>query len=370
MTSRSDTGSVGNREDAAYIGNPTCPDGEYVSRIFGGAGRYLDRICATCSDGTELGCIGNTDKETNYSYNGPFQSIWGNAGRWVDSVFGSGGDGGGPYGLGCPDEHVIVGIHGSSGDIVNEMGFTCGVDKNTYCLNHVDEAVCTKISKEVLNKACAKNMGTLCRDRRNELNESVVQTFCDKNPNDPMCSCYKKAPDYIPAELRGLPSCWNDTCATKGFIPVNMRGPCPSMVICQQNLPTGGDSNVLSKNLLVQSCSSASLGGTSVNNPSGAILGTGTMPNQGSTATTAIQTATGAPIDSSVGVVQAGVTAQNTISNGFDVVGFFTENPIYLVIIFAIFIAVVYVAITDPEDKQPLNINGQPQQPVYYGPTV
>jgi hypothetical protein len=119
--------------------------------------------------------------------------------------------------------------------------------------------MCKKAPKELLNKSCAKNMTATCRNRRTELDESLVLDFCRYNISDPLCGCLLPVPDYLAGKgVDGMPQCWNQACATSGYLLGNLNKPCPDITICNQNIGTSGDSNVLTKNINTQDCSSKS----------------------------------------------------------------------------------------------------------------
>lgn len=254
MTERSNTELRGGDGGNAF-GARSCPDGEIINRIYGGAGDNLDRVCASCSDGTDLGCVGGGGGG-GYSYTGPFTSISGRSGAINDRLISSGGSGGNPYTSTCPSGKYIVGYQGRAGALVDKLGFICGVKKSEYCINNLEQPLCRNVDAGILNQACKVNMTDTCRNRKEELDETVIQSFCASHPNDDFCSCYTPAPAYIDDIVKGLGQCWNQTCATKGFIPRNMRKDCPNITICKQALPVDGTGNVLTKNVQVLECGS------------------------------------------------------------------------------------------------------------------
>jgi hypothetical protein len=253
MTDRNDTDAKGG--DGGNDIRSTCPDGAYLTKIYGAAGRYVDRVCGVCSDGTELKCMGSGNGGGPYEYEGSFKKLRVNAGVFVDKIFDSGTSGGDVHELTCPEGKVMVGYFGRAGAWVNKIGAVCGIDASSYCVNNLETDLCRKQNATILNKACEKNMSATCVDRRNELNESLIQRFCANKPNDPLCACYAPPPEYA-IQYAGVAPCWNKKCADGGYIPMNMRNPCPPITICQQKLGTEGNSNMLTNNVIVQDCPS------------------------------------------------------------------------------------------------------------------
>lgn len=105
-----------------------CPAGSYVAKISGETEGYVKKICMTCSDGTDLGCVGVPGK-TPYSYEGPFGTVTGRAGGWIDNLLGAGGEGGAPFTKTCPENTYVSGIVGSNGEFIDNLGFNCGYTK-------------------------------------------------------------------------------------------------------------------------------------------------------------------------------------------------------------------------------------------------
>jgi len=254
MTERSDTASFGGSGGSAS-GRRFCPDGAVVNKISGASGEYVDQLCMSCNDGTPLGCIGQPNDAVPYGYDGPFNSIYIRYWDLVDNILGSGGGGGREDTATCPPGKYVVGYEGRGAKFVDNVKFICGVDKNQYCVNNLETDLCRNISKDVLNKACAINMSDTCKNRKDELDPRMVEKYCETHKEDPFCSCYINVPDYIPAEIRGLTKCWNKKCADYGYIPPSLRGTCPNITICRQNLGVDGGSNMLTGNVIVQDCS-------------------------------------------------------------------------------------------------------------------
>lgn len=105
-----------------------CPAGSYVAKISGETEGYVKKICLTCSDGTDLGCVGVPGK-TPYSYEGPFSVVTGRAGSWIDNLLGEGGNGGTPFTKACPENTYLSGISGSHGSYMDGLSFNCGYTK-------------------------------------------------------------------------------------------------------------------------------------------------------------------------------------------------------------------------------------------------
>ena len=114
--------------------------------------------------------------------------------------------------------------------------------------------MCAGVDNQTLNKACAKYFSETCTNRKSDLTDSTMNLYCAANPTAAICSCYAGVPEYIPQEMAGLAPCWSKACATTGYIPQNMRGGCPSITICQQDMNTSGDSNMLSNNIIIHDC--------------------------------------------------------------------------------------------------------------------
>lgn len=259
----------------ARAGNTTafslnCEDGEYITEFNVKAGRQMDSLDAKCSDGKWLGRVGGGGGSASNVSGGPWSYIpiryddW-----WIKNVLSAGAgldDFNNRFGdvAYCPEGTVVVGYRGetaseNSGTYIGKLGINCGVNKNTFCIDNLENDMCKKAPKELLNKACAKNMTATCRNRRTELDESLVLDFCRYNISDPLCGCLLPVPDYLAGKgVDGMPQCWNQACATSGYLLGNLNKPCPDITICNQNIGTSGDSNVLTKNINTQDCSSKS----------------------------------------------------------------------------------------------------------------
>lgn len=110
------------------FGRHSCPDGEVIKTISGRAGGRIDQICASCTDGTSLGCYGGGGGNP-FTRSGPFTSAYGRAGGGIDNLFDAGGGGGDGWADGCPTGRYLTGIRGRAGGRVDRIGFECGVDK-------------------------------------------------------------------------------------------------------------------------------------------------------------------------------------------------------------------------------------------------
>jgi len=263
-TDRSDTGtSVGvNTTDGSFFGVPQCADGEVITSFDVQTGRYIDRLSATCSNGEKLGPYGYSSGGTPYTVKGPFKSINGTAGDWVGSLFGLGQSAGSdtPFKLECPNGKYVVGFTGRAGEyLAGDFKAICGIKADEYCINHLETDLCRNTDVETLNKACALNMSTTCRNRKDELDESVIEKYCKTGNNsttDDFCSCYMDPPPEIPEIAKGLVQCWNKKCATSGYVPKNIRNrDCVPITVCTQNLASlNGNSNIYSSNVTVMEC--------------------------------------------------------------------------------------------------------------------
>ncbi len=65
-----------------------CPIGSKVTNIRGYSGKYLDKICMSCSTGEDLGCVGNTNVPDNFNINSRFgwDESYAQAGDWIDGI--------------------------------------------------------------------------------------------------------------------------------------------------------------------------------------------------------------------------------------------------------------------------------------------
>jgi len=126
-------------------------------------------------------------------------------------------------------------------------------------------------------------MTSTCINRKNELTESTVQSYCAIHPNISFCSCYSTAPSFIPPALKGLPQCWNQDCANYGYIPVNSRQSCPiqKYTVCTQGVDTQGNSNISTGNINFQDCSDNSNIGNVTSSTTG-LIGDQNIGTQGS----------------------------------------------------------------------------------------
>jgi hypothetical protein len=247
-----------------------CPAGEHISQFYGYTYFFPGResimgIGAKCSGGADLGVQGSREAqgragkewylkldkpEKNFSgsyatTNFTFVSRFMENGTWPDQS---------PWNDNCPSG-AATGVYGRStaNMAVNAYGLQCGPPSN-WCIDNLEDPICAGVDVTTLNKACTKNFSETCTNRKAELTDSTMNLYCASNPTAAICSCYSKAPEYIPPEMAGLAPCWNQSCATTGYIPQNMRGACPSITICKQDMSTSGDSNMLTNNIIIQDC--------------------------------------------------------------------------------------------------------------------
>jgi hypothetical protein len=246
------TSTMGGGGGHPFISN--CPPGEHITQWYGGAGGVMDRFGARCSDGTSLGPHGGGGGNNwASSVSGPYKSFWGTWGRYVDKFMGMGGSGGSQSWADSCQSGAAVGIFGRSGSVTDQLGIQCGIPSK-WCINNLEDPMCAGVDNSTLNKACAKYFSETCTNRKSDLTDSTMNIYCAANPTAAICSCYAGIPEYIPPEIAGLAPCWSKSCATTGYIPQNMRGACPSITICQQDMTTSGDSNMLSNNIIIQDC--------------------------------------------------------------------------------------------------------------------
>lgn len=143
------------------------------------------------------------------------------------------------------------------GGRITGFGMSCVLSNESICTRNIDDPRCTNASQQVLNNSCSLNMSQhTCTRRRQELYPDIVENYCKDNLADPLCECYKEAPSYIPVGIYGLPQCWNQKCAQKGYIP-GANTECKNITICTQDLQSGAE-NVFTDNILVQNCNTLS----------------------------------------------------------------------------------------------------------------
>lgn len=255
------------------FGDMICPTGAYVNKFYGRAGNSVDDICVSCSDGTDLGCgthSGGGAPWTELASLG-WTSITGVAdGDGTNMFLGHGTNRGGTTNMTCPGDQVVVGLGGwqnSNWKGIENAFLYCGSPMDEYCVDNLESDFCqaANVDAKTLNKACAANLTDTCRNRRQELTTSTINAICAKNPNDPICSCFLPVPSYIDPAMGGNQQCWNSVCASQGYIP-NPKYQCPPITICKENIPTTGDSNILTGNVQISTCGSS---GAVVNNPAG-----------------------------------------------------------------------------------------------------
>ena len=278
------TSILGGNGGVPYTAN--CPPGEYITQWYGNSGRSIEQIGARCSDGTDLGTRGGKgDNRGGQPWSGPvggpYKNFYGRGGRGVpiemdketmtlygadggvvNNFMGFGIDEGTSWTDSCPSG-AAVGIFGRSDDFVDQLGIKCSAP-SSWCVNNLEDPMCAETSAVALNQACAKNFTATCTNRKSELKDSTMETYCAANPKASICSCYIDPPTYIPRDIAGLAPCWNKACAATGYIPQNMRGTCPSITICRQEMGTSGDSNMLTNNVIVQNCGAQN--GSAANN--------------------------------------------------------------------------------------------------------
>jgi hypothetical protein len=251
------TSTFGSGGGSPFTAN--CPNGEYISQWYGASGRVIDRIGAKCSDGTNLGPHGGGGGNNwTGSVGGPYTNFSGRGGNVVDKFNGYGGSGGNSWNDSCP-KGVATGIFGRSGRLVDQLGIKCGMPYK-WCVNNLEDAICSGVDADTLNKACSVNFTSTCVDRKDELTDTTMNKYCEANPYTDICSCYLPPPSFIPPAISGLAQCWNKKCANYGYVPKNMRQSCPNITICTQDMTTSGNNNALTSNIIVQNCSSTTNG--------------------------------------------------------------------------------------------------------------
>lgn len=187
-----------------------CPDGEFIQQFSGRSGQYVDRICAKCTDGTDLGCYGGQGGSTEWNSTAPtktgFDKISVRANEFLDNIFGYGGPGGNPQTLSCDPGYHIAGIYGRAGGWVDGLGVTCGMSKADYCVNNLEKSGCEDVSKDILNKACAKSFSQVCKDRHLEVDTPTLKSYCASNPDETYCVQFKPPPSNNNDKLPSNPS--------------------------------------------------------------------------------------------------------------------------------------------------------------------
>ena len=258
----------------------TCDAGDIVTGLYGQytLGR-IQQVCLRCGNGKEIGCVGqggydNAPGIINFD---PSPKVDG----WdTEMVLDSDGIKGVlsfmPAGAAnrvnpCPTGQKIVGYTGYTNTLPGNMNLeyaknigaynlTCGYPAD-YCANNLESEYChiNPPSAAILNEACAKNMTDTCRNRRTELNGTVVEAYCFPQSSggalisDPLCSCYATPPDALKGPGRSIPQCWNSDCATHGYVPSPGLA-CPDVTICKQDWDTQGTGNIYKDTVQVINC--------------------------------------------------------------------------------------------------------------------
>lgn len=258
VVSNVDVGGSGGSE----FGTRTCPTGHVVSKIYGKSGSIIGQVCMTCDDGTDLGCSPSDGGGVPYRYDSAsgWQSLPVRDANFVVNILGSGGSGGYARTLSCPDRQYLAGYSGSSDQILDHLTIKCAPWAKDWCVDHLEDPMCTNVDVETLNKACASNMSATCRTRRQDLHSDMVNSFCATHKDDPLCSCFVPPPPSMEG-ASGLPHCWNASCTTKGYIP-HPEIPCPPLTICRQDISATGTGNIL-KGVTVMDCGSSKPSGGS-----------------------------------------------------------------------------------------------------------
>lgn len=122
---------------------------------------------------------------------------------------------------------------------------------NKNCVNEMD-SFC-KYDNNIISKNCKDYM-----NYNNSINKSdykfdaIATEYCNKNPDDIFCSCYKKNIvitgdiniDNYNKSLQEISACWNDNCKKYGYKTLNMRNvQCPKKTTLCTNSIQIGDNN-------------------------------------------------------------------------------------------------------------------------------
>ncbi len=129
----SNTALVGGNGGSPF--SKSCPTGSYLKMLSGTTGDNVNHLCASCSNGTILGCYGKPPSLTaplpagvspyTISFDGPMNSYY-MAGSTYLTKIGNYGKGSDPRtDVYCPEGTYINGIAGRSGDLIDKLGFTC-----------------------------------------------------------------------------------------------------------------------------------------------------------------------------------------------------------------------------------------------------
>ena len=116
-----------------------CPEGHYVTKIFGGAGKYVDRVGVICSNGSTIGPVGGEGGD-GYQVGETvpgrgFKAVQFRSGNFVDKIkfFEHNGNyitevgrDGGTLGDKQSCEDKIMGLHVRSGQLIDQAGLYCG----------------------------------------------------------------------------------------------------------------------------------------------------------------------------------------------------------------------------------------------------
>jgi hypothetical protein len=137
------------------FGEKVCPTGSYVSEINGRTGAWMDQVCAKCSDGTDLGCYGSDTHPGDTlkwasPLEGPFNELniihgppFDNYVSGINQYKGFTGGGSTTSNLKCESAQKIVGITGSSGTFVDNLGVVCGYSSTSdYCKDNPNDPMC------------------------------------------------------------------------------------------------------------------------------------------------------------------------------------------------------------------------------------
>ena len=155
----------------------TCPAESYINEFYGIKSQYLaDRskieinsVGAKCSDGTDLGKRGgslgrDSTQEWNITNNSkPFTNFTGTQQTMqlgdkkhtrVIQFMGHGTLPGVEWNERCP-KGVATGIFGNAdATALNALGIQCGPPPTKYCIENLEEVICSGVDADTLNKAC------------------------------------------------------------------------------------------------------------------------------------------------------------------------------------------------------------------------
>ena len=181
--------------------NVKCKSGSYINNFYGAYDKYIEKLGASCSDGKDLGSIGNSSagilgqsstlkeiKAGSEAPGGPYNTFtMGGDGHLIkfNKLAGSATVSQAATQT-CPSG-AAVGIGGTyDGTYINRLSIQCETP-SSYCYNHIEDPLCKDADKDSLNMACGTKWTKTCNTRAKDLNEPLVASHCANNPKEPLC---------------------------------------------------------------------------------------------------------------------------------------------------------------------------------------